>query len=93
MIPANLPEASVGEQIEADLAAQEVTLRALYIDRAYLNSSLVQNRDPELEIFCKAFPVRNGPKFSKLEFALDRERQEMRCPNDVVLPFTPGGTV
>jgi len=93
MTPANLPEASVGEQIEADLASQAVTLGALYIDRAYLNSSLVQNRDPELEIFCKAFPVRNGPKFSKLEFALDWERQEMRCPNDVVLPFTPGGTV
>ena len=44
-------------------------------------------------MFSKAFPVRNGPRFSKLAFHLDWERREMRCPNDVVLPFTPGGKV
>jgi transposase len=90
---ANAPEASVADQIEADLAEQEVELRELHIDLAYLSSSLVQERSPELEVFCKAFPVRNGPRFSKVEFQLDWERQEMRCPNDVVLPFTPGAKV
>jgi len=91
--PANAPEASVTDQIEADLGEQEVVLQELHIDRAYLSSQLVRERSAGLEVFCKAFPVRNGPKFSKVEFQLDWERQEMRCPNDVVLPFTPGGRV
>jgi hypothetical protein len=90
---ANAPEASVADQIEADLDEQGVELRELHIDLAYLSSSLVQERSAELEVFCKAFPVRNGPRFTKVEFQLDWERQEMRCPNDVVLPFTPGGKV
>jgi len=90
---ANAPEASVADQIEADLGKQAVKLSELHIDLAYLSSSLVQERGAELEVFCKAFPVRNGPRFSKLEFQLDWERREMRCPNDVVLPFTPGGKV
>ena len=91
--PANAPEASVADQIEADLEQQGAELRELHIDLAYLSSSLVQQRRPELEVFCKAFPVRNGPRFSKVEFQLDWERLEMRCPNDVVLPFSPGSTV
>jgi hypothetical protein len=90
---ANAPEASVADQIEADLGEQGVELRELHIDRAYLSSSLVQERSGGLEVFCKAFPVRNGSRFSKVEFQLDWERREMRCPNDVVLPFTPGGKV
>lgn len=90
---ANAPEASVADQIEADLGHQGVELGELHIDRAYLSSSLVQDRSAELEVFCKAFPVRNGTRFSKLAFQLDWERREMRCPNDVVLPFTPGGKV
>jgi Transposase DDE domain len=90
---ANAPEASVTDQIEADLGAQRVELCELDIDRAYLSSSLVQERSVELEVFCKAFPVRNGSRFSKLAFQLDWERREMRCPNDVVHPFTPGGKV
>jgi hypothetical protein len=90
---ANAPEASVADQIEADLHEQGAELRELHIDLAYLSSSLVQERSPELEVFCKAFPVRNGPRFTKVEFQLDWERHEMRCPNDVVLPFTPGGKV
>jgi len=90
---ANAPEASVTDQIEADLGEQGVKLGELHIDRAYLSSSLVQERSAELEVFCKAFPVRNGPRFTKLAFQLDWERREMRCPNEVVLPFTPGGKV
>jgi hypothetical protein len=33
----------------------------LHSDRAYLSSSLVCDRDPDLGVCCKAFPVRNGP--------------------------------
>jgi Tetratricopeptide repeat len=57
---ANLPEAEVTDQIKADLDAQNLTLGELGIDRAYLSSSLVRDRPDDLQVFCKAFPVRNG---------------------------------
>jgi Transposase DDE domain len=91
--PANLAEAAVADQITADLAAQQATLGELHIDRAYLSSSLVTDRDPDLQVFCKAFPVRNGPRFAKPAFALDFDQGLLTCPNSVTMPFTPGARV
>ena len=91
--PANLAEAAVATHIQADLDAQQRTLGELHIDRAYLASSLVTDRDPDLEIFCKAFPVRNGPRFAKPAFTLDFDKGLLTCPNSVTLAFTPGGKV
>ena len=78
--PANTPEASVTEAISEDLKQQEVCLKELHIDRAYLSSHLVRERSDELEIYCKAWPVRSGKRFSKQAFALDWNRQIIRCP-------------
>jgi hypothetical protein len=63
--PAHVPEASVTDAIETDLAAQQCTLTALHIDRAYLASPLVQQRSDALAIFCKAWPEHQGPYFPK----------------------------
>ncbi len=91
--PANVAEATVTEAISADLAAQQVQLQELHIDRAYLSSSLVRDRSDDLEIYCKAWPVRNGTRFLKTAFELDWEQQTIRCPNQQEMPFEPGGTV
>src|SRR5215471_877368 len=91
--PANVPEASVTDAIATDLAAQQSTLKALHIDRAYLASPLVQQRPAELAIFCKAWPVRQGPYFPKSAFHLDWERHELRCPGGETMPLEPGGVV
>jgi transposase len=91
--PANTPEASVMEPIVADLTAQAVTLQELHIDRAYLSSPLVRERPAGLEIFCKAWPVRNGARFPKTAFVLDWEAGTIRCPNAVTMPFEVGGVV
>jgi Transposase DDE domain/Transposase domain (DUF772) len=91
--PANAPEASVTDAIEADVAAQQCTLRELHIDRAYLASQLVQQRSETLTIFCKAWPVRQGPYFPKSAFQLDWEHHELRCPGGETVPFTVGGVV
>jgi Transposase DDE domain len=77
----------------ADLDAQQVTLGELHIDRAYLSSSLIRDRDPDLQVFCKAFPVRNGPRFAKPAFALDFDQGLLTCPTSVTMPFVPGGRV
>src|SRR6266487_3591850 len=90
---ANVAEASVAEAISADLACQQVTLSELHIDRAYLSSALVRERAADLQVYCKAWPVRNGTHFPKTAFHLDWEQQCIRCPNEQELPFEPGGVV
>ena len=93
LTPANAPEASVAEGIKSDLKQQQRTLKELHIDRAYLASTLVSERSSELEIFCKAWPVRQGPFFPKTAFVVDWERQRLRCPQGVELSCQPGQTV
>jgi len=91
--PANVPEAEVAEQLQADLDAQDATLGELHIDRAYLPSSLVSGRAEDLTVFCKAFPVRNGPRLAKTAFTLDFDRGLLTCPNQQTMSFVPGGRV
>jgi DDE family transposase/transposase-like protein DUF772 len=91
--PANVPEASVTDAIATDLAAQKCTLQELHIDRAYLASTLVQQRHDDLAIFCKAWPVRSGLYFPKTAFQLDWERHELHCPGGETMPFEPGEVV
>jgi IS5 family transposase len=91
--PANVPEASVTPAISEDLERQEVCLKELHIDRAYLSSHLVRERSDELEVYCKAWPVRESKRFSKQAFVLDWERQLIRCPAEQEMPFVPGGVV
>jgi Transposase DDE domain/Transposase domain (DUF772) len=92
--PANAPEASVTESIASDLSSQPYgELGELHIDRAYLSSELVRERAADLEVYCKAWPVRNGDRFPKTEFLLDWERGLMRCPAGVWMPFEAGGVV
>lgn len=90
---ANIPEASVTDAIALDLKCQKVNLVELHIDRAYLSSSLVQNRTQELTVYCKAWQVRNGKLFTKTAFTLDWDNQTICCPNQVTLPFAVGGKV
>jgi hypothetical protein len=91
--PANAPEASVTDGIVEDVEAQALSVREWHIDRAYLASRVVKERSEDVEIYCKAWPVRTGPYFPKTAFALDWERQEIRCPNEVTLRFEVGGVV
>jgi hypothetical protein len=91
--PANAPEASVTDDILTDLAAQQVELREIHLDRGYLASDLVRNRSEELVIYCKAWPVRNGDRYTKTAFLLDWDAGTIRCPNRVIVPFHTGVTV
>ncbi len=91
--PANVAEATVTESIQADLACQRVVLSELHVDRAYLSSLWVRQRPAGWQVYCKAWPVRNGPRFPKTAFELDWERQVIRCPHQIDMPFEPGGVV
>jgi hypothetical protein len=88
--PANVPEASVTGDITADLDAAGLTLAELHIDRAYLSSSPVRDRGPDLAIFCKAWRVRNtGGRYAKGEFTIDSGAGQMTCPAGVSTGFRP----
>jgi len=91
---ANVPEASVTGGIAADLEAAGRQLAELHIDRAYLSSALVRDRGPDLQIFCKAWRVRNtGGRFTKDQFTLDFAAGQLTCPAGLAMPFQPGKTV
>lgn len=91
--PGNVPEANVTDDIAFDLKLQKVTLEELHIDRAYLNSTLVKDRPEDLTIICKAWAVRNGPRFHKSAFTLDWDSGLIHCPNQVTVPFREGQVV
>ncbi len=94
LTPANVPEAWVSDAISADLKAQQVKLVELHIDRAYLSAKLVRQRKQELNIYCKAWAVRNrGGRFPKSAFVLDWQQQTLSCPNQVSVPLQLGKTV
>lgn len=90
---ANLPEATVTDALAIDLKAQKVELVELHIDRAYLSSEWVKQREENLQIFCKAWPVRNGELFEKTAFILDWDKWEIKCPNQITIPFAPAKVV
>lgn len=91
--PANAPEGSVTTAILVDLAAQQVELTEIHLDRGYLASALVRNRSEHLAIYCKAWPVRNADRYPKTAFVLDWDASTIRCPNQVTIPFHPDSTV
>ncbi len=92
--PANAPEASVTGDITADLDAAGLRLAELHIDRAYLSSSLVRERGPDLAIFCKAWRVRNASgRYAKDQFTIDFSAGQLTCPAGVSIGFQPGTTV
>jgi Transposase DDE domain/Transposase domain (DUF772) len=92
--PANAPEASVTGDITADLDAAGLWLAELHIDRAYLSSSLVRDRGPDLAVFCKAWRVRNASgRLAKDQFSIDFAAGQLTCPAGVSMPFQAGKTV
>jgi hypothetical protein len=92
--PANAPEASVTGDITADLDAAGLRLAELHIDRAYLSSSLVRDRGPDLAVFCKAWRVRNASgRLARDQFSIDFAAGQLTCPAGVSMPFQAGKTV
>lgn len=89
--PANVAEATVTDALTVDLQKQQVQLRELFIDRAYLSSSWVKERSSELTIYCKAWPVHaRSDQFPKTAFILDWQHQTLTCPNQIQIPLKLG---
>lgn len=91
--PANVAEASITPVLDKDLERQQIKLEELHIDRAYLSSSWVKEREEEMTIYCKGWSVRNGQQFSKTSFSLNWENHLITCPQGVSMEFKEGSRV
>jgi hypothetical protein len=94
--PANRPEEEATPRLKEDLDHQQAAIGKLYIDRGYINSTLVDEvQDRGGEILCKPWRVRNvrAELFTKLDFKLNMKDKTITCPAGQVENFEPGQVV
>jgi hypothetical protein len=94
--PANRPEELGAAPIAEDIKRQNLQLQELHIDRAYVNSPVVD------EVFAaggKVFAKPWGQRahrpglFTKSDFLINLRAKTITCPDGEVEPFEPGDTV
>lgn len=89
--PANRPEDEATPCLAADIAKQGLKIGALYIDRGYVKSGLV---DEVLgsggEVVCRPWIARNKGAFPKTAFKINLRNQTITCPAGEVEPFELG---
>jgi IS5 family transposase len=94
--PANRPEAEAVPALQADLARQGLVLGELHIDRAYINSPVV---DEVLGIGglvrCKPWVprARRPGAFTKAAFTINARAMTLTCPAGETERFRPGQVV
>jgi hypothetical protein len=93
---ANRPEDEATPELQQDMQHQGIEIGELSIDRAYINSSLVQNvREGGGEVLCKPWSGRNScaELFGKSDFKLDMRAMTITCPCGQTESFEPGQVV
>ena len=94
--PANRPEEQGAVPIAEDIRQQKLRLVELHIDRAYVNSPVVD------EVYASGGTVLAKPwgqrarrpgLFTKGDFKIDLRAKTITCPAGQVEPFEPGDTV
>ncbi len=93
--PANRPEEEGAIPIAEDIKRQRLRLIELHIDRAYVNSPIVDDVFASRgTVFAKPWALRNRPGlFTKGDFKIDLRAKTITCPAGEVEPFEPGETV
>lgn len=94
--PANVPEETAAPELHADMKRQKLRIAELSIDRAYINSEMVENVQADGgEVLCKPWSGRNNrvDLFGKNDFKLDMRRKTITCPAGQVEVFEPGEVV
>jgi hypothetical protein len=94
--PANRPEEEAAVPMSKDIKRQRLRLVELHIDRAYVNSPVVDDVVAAGgTVLAKPWgqrPHRPG-LFSKGDFKIDLRAKTITCPAGEVEPFEPGDTV
>lgn len=90
---ANAPEASITTPLSEDLQAQQLSVRELHIDRAYLSSAWVRQRAESLTVVAKTPKQTNRGYYPKTAFTFDWSQGQLVCPQGVRRPLPESGTV
>jgi hypothetical protein len=89
--PANRPEEEAIPALQADIARQKLKIDELYIDRAYVNSAIVDEvLARKGEILCKPWNAKNKKLFPKSAFKLDLRARAITCPAGQTVRFQLG---
>jgi hypothetical protein len=93
--PANRPEEEATPALQEDLEHQGVIIAELAIDRAYVNSALVNEVHRQGgEVLAKPWAARNRPDlFTKTDFKINMRDLTITCPAGEVEHFEPGEVV
>jgi hypothetical protein len=94
--PANRPEEEATPDLAADMAQMGMEPDELLIDRAYLNSSLVEQvLKRGGDVVCKPWKGSNGKAglFAKKDFQINIRTGTITCPAGQVEHFEPGQVV
>jgi Transposase DDE domain/Transposase domain (DUF772) len=94
--PANRPEEEGALPIAEDIERQRLRLEELHIDRAYVNSPVVDDVFASGgTVFAKPWGQRahRPGLFTKGDFWIDLRAKTITCPDGQVEPFQPGETV
>lgn len=92
--PANRPEQEATPALQADIERLGLCVGELFIDRGYINSSLVDDvLARKGEVVCRPWNSKNGDLFTKAEFRLDLRRRLITCPGEQTLSFQYGSDV
>ncbi|HEX4352578.1 MAG TPA: transposase [Polyangiales bacterium] len=94
VLPANRPEDEAAPQLAADIAAQGLTIGALYIDRGYINALIVDDILARRgAVVCRPWLARNGDFFAKSDFKLNLRDRTITCPAGEQQPISFGSKV
>ena len=89
--PANRPEEEGAPSLQADIERQQLKIDELYIDRAYVNSTVVDDvLARKGDVLCKPWRAKNKKLFAKSAFKLDLRARSITCPAGQTVRFQLG---
>jgi hypothetical protein len=94
VLPANRPEKEAAPGLVADITAQGLTIDALFIDRGYINATIVDDILARRGVVvCRPWLARNGDLFAKADFKLNMRDRTITCPAGEQQPISLGAKV
>ncbi len=92
--PASVPERDALPVLKDDLDEQQIEIGALYIDRGYIASDVVEELvGGGAEVVCRPWQQPNHGRFTKTDFEFDMRARTITCPNGQTEPFRLGASV
>lgn len=91
LTPGNRPDGEAAADLFTGVETQGFSVEDCHIDRGYLAAAAIaERRRAGMRVHCKAFPLRNGGRFTKADFTLDFATARITCPAGAAVSLVPG---